>query len=1003
MSAVGSMRGAYRWGAWGAGLMAGASFAALSAGWVTPGESAVFTARAMGAHPFPPLIHPLWELIVRTAAAVLPPAWVIGSLQWFTVLCAAVAVGLAYRLGWELAGLGGIGRDRDWMRARAGMRTTTETPAAVRAAAGVWAALLLATHLPLMVAATRPMPFAFHAALHLACMRLLVFALSRKRPVGYLIASAVMGLTLAEDTSSLPLLGCAGLVMTIGLFRQHLVVIPALSNQRGARWRLGPIVGTGLIFLAAWLLPLLINATLLARHPAHVWLDYDGWWSAVRDVFLYSFGAFRNAWPARGWLIVAAVTFAPALLVWFTALGSDERSAPRTLALLLLPLALTGALAWNIRIAPWRLFGLTPLSIAGGVILALWGAAAGALWSRAAWFQWKTVERRFPSRSISVPRKLRGVVGWGVPVMLWIALVGGAVRAWPTVSPRGARALRDAAHAIVRDAGDRAWILSAGWMDDLLRIALLERGQDAEVLGLLQLRQPPMQRYMTEAFRSDPQISGLMTFAPETALIEWLEIGGSATSVIFDAPMLWTRARAVPGPRRWVYERIEPGTDPPAVADRIRAIGPDREDEERLEDRLREIRGFLQPHAERLLLMKSRAANDRGLLLLDTGEGDDARQQLRRAMETFPRNLIPRWNGIMLEADPEAQQAQIARIREDLAAMSLEDRAVLAQGGMLHRRIIEAIGQNPADDTDSAAPSPHHRFEIALQAGIQRQADALESAYKERGLPPDEAAIGSARVIALFEDRKIEPGREALSRLRRAHPADPVPIFTDIMLRALQGDEESFRLAEGLERQVPLPPPVELAVARLAAERDRMSEAMRRLDALARRAPGYLPGLELRLQLAMRRGNTPDVRAAAAALIAANRNHPLALHILGSHLAQSHRYAEAEALLRRSAAGQVTIALLNDLAWTLARLGRAAEAEPMIRQVMDSPEANPVYADTLVEVHLALGHREAALAALKDALDRWPEHELLINRRRALLDDGPEGGSSEHAGGTRNP
>jgi hypothetical protein len=95
MSEDGSMRRAHRWGAWGAGLMAGVIFSALSADWVTPGESAVFTARAMGAHPFPPLIHPLWELIVRTAAGVLPPARVIGALQGFSVLCAAVAVGLA--------------------------------------------------------------------------------------------------------------------------------------------------------------------------------------------------------------------------------------------------------------------------------------------------------------------------------------------------------------------------------------------------------------------------------------------------------------------------------------------------------------------------------------------------------------------------------------------------------------------------------------------------------------------------------------------------------------------------------------------------------------------------------------------------------------------------------------------------------------------------------------------------------------------------------------------
>lgn len=957
--------------------------AASSAWWVTPGESAILTARAMGAHPFPAMIHPLWEMIVRAAAGLLPAAHTVAAIQGINVLCAAAAVGLAFGLGWEIAGLGGVGRERDRLRTKAGMAHETQAPRALCAVAGVWAAVLLGTHLPMLIAATRPLPNAFHAALHLAGLRLLVSALRHRRAGRYAAAVAVMGLTLTEDTSALPLIACAGLVMLVALFRQRLFVIPALSDRHAAGWRLGPPLASGLAFLGAWLLPLLINATLLSRHPAHVWLGYDGWWVAVRDMFVYSFGGFRTAWPDRGWLIVTSVTLAPALLVWFAALGSDERPAPRTLGLLLLPISLAVALAWNVRIAPWRLFGLSPLSIAGGVIIALWGAAAGALWTRAAWVQWQTVTRRFPSRTRTVPLKLRAAAGWGVPVAVWLALIGGAAREWSSVRGGEARVLREAAHAITRDAADRAWILSSGWMDDMLRIALFEQNRDASVLGLSQLRQPPMQRYLTDAFRSDPQVSGLMSFSPETALTEWLEVEGSTAAVIFDLPMLWLRSGGLPGPRIWVYERMEPGTDAAAHLDRVRAVAAHWDaGTAGLIQRLQAADGPFQPHAQRLLFLLSRTANDRGIVRLDTGDPAGAREEFTRAREAFPQNLVPQWNEAVLEEGDAAREAAFARIRGEIAGLSVMDRAALAQGGMIHGRLMQALGRNPAEPAEPTVLPPHRRFDLALQAGIQRKADELRAAYEERKLPPDEAVLGAAQVISMFEERKMEPGREALGRLRRAHRDDPVLLFTDIMLKALQGGEEALRLAESVERQMELPPPVELAVVKLAMNLDREPEAVRRLDLLSRRAPGFIPGLELRLQLALRRGDSSQVREAATALITADRNHPFALHIMGSLLAQSHRYPESEALLRRAAGRQASASLLNDLSWVMARNGRAAEAEPLIRKVMDSAEANAMYADTLVEVYLALDRSEAARAALEDALDRWPDAEVLLRRKR---------------------
>jgi predicted Zn-dependent protease len=70
---------------------------------------------------------------------------------------------------------------------------------------------------------------------------------------------------------------------------------------------------------------------------------------------------------------------------------------------------------------------------------------------------------------------------------------------------------------------------------------------------------------------------------------------------------------------------------------------------------------------------------------------------------------------------------------------------------------------------------------------------------------------------------------------------------------------------------------------------------------------------------------------------------------------------------------------------------------------MDSPEANPVYADTLVEVLLALGRQEAAIAALEDALDRWPDREILTSRKRALGAAEPDARSSRRPGDVPTP
>ena len=235
--------------------------------------------------------------------------------------------------------------------------------------------------------------------------------------------------------------------------------------------------------------------------------------------------------------------------------------------------------------------------------------------------------------------------------------------------------------------------------------------------------------------------------------------------------------------------------------------------------------------------------------------------------------------------------------------------------------------------------------------------------------------FAAADVFSRMGEENGETVDEALRRMRERYPADPLTDLAELMVRTVRNQgEESRRLEESLlARNIPIPNSLAVSLARLDWQEGMVSRAMERIGRILRADPRFVPALELRLLIAIQSVSEEDAQKGAAALLAADPHHPLGLQTVASFLIERERYPEAEALLRRAMARRESSGLLNDLAWVLARLGRPQEAEPLARRALESPDAQPTYADTLIEVLQALQRGGEARRVLDDARKKWPD------------------------------
>jgi tetratricopeptide (TPR) repeat protein len=201
---------------------------------------------------------------------------------------------------------------------------------------------------------------------------------------------------------------------------------------------------------------------------------------------------------------------------------------------------------------------------------------------------------------------------------------------------------------------------------------------------------------------------------------------------------------------------------------------------------------------------------------------------------------------------------------------------------------------------------------------------------------------------------------------------------SDILIANGRGTEASRQLAEAREAQPELAIQLYLIESESYSNNNKDAQANQVLQQAIQRYPDDLNLLYTRAMLAEKRDDLPQMEKDLRAIIAREPENAMALNALGYTLAdRTTRYAEAKALIEK--AYQLTPddpAILDSMGWVAYRLGNLEEAERYLRQALERFPDHEVAAH-LGEVLWANGKRREARQVWAKAFEAQPDSPIL--------------------------
>ncbi|MBP7829355.1 MAG: tetratricopeptide repeat protein [Kiritimatiellae bacterium] len=963
-----------------------------------PGDPAHQVAMHSGLDPFPPMANPVWGRVVKFLG-LFPFAGLLRRLNLFSALCGAGSVWLLYSL------LSRVRHDRtaeEW-EARV-------PPAAPQAFSGLVAALALAFSAPFWFVSTRAHPAAFDVFLLLfGVWVLLRFSVDKTPALMYLFAF-LYGLGITEF---------ATFIVWAPVFGLWLLV---------AMWRAGQLRGGPVLRMAGcWAAGLLMYGVAAAEyrlHPAYEWRAFTSifqvLWFMWRDQYL----AIRYSVPQVGWMLIFMTMLFPALVVALPK-KAMTRTAVWSSNLLHLLFSLVGLLVlFNIRVSPWAMFSARPLLVTPYVLMALWFGYLGGYWL--IYFS--------PYSSFASHRSILRRLGRFLMVPLVLGLLAAAAfRNVREADGRAGAAVRRLADEVVDRLDGRRWIVSNGFLDDMLRIAARERGIPLKMLNLGWGRQSAYLRYTASLFH-DPRLQSLALVGSSPLMQEWLaqSAGGASEVAILAAPDVWTLAGMTPVPDGLVYEGISDIAELEAEAYFQAQAAFWQSYGQALKVDVAEGNSVLLPWANWSLAHLSKLANNAGVLLEDLGKTREAFAAYQASLELSTNNISALLNSAALaqrEGLPEAGELEgalykIARRmkrRPPLWSLSSAFGTVRTPEVFAKRGMAWAMSGKPdlavAElQKAAAAGAPRAQIELGLAqiAALQRQGEQSETHFEavlaeHPGSVP--ALMGMARLALGRNDFEAAAG--FLKRARENNAPDELLLPEEALLDALagraaeakgklltlakqdkapplawmllafmamdDGDEELLKRAKtALQIASRQMPNIRLALAQIALLQRDPATARTYLEELLRYEKGSVPALESLIQLDLREGRRPEMEARVDELLIVDSRNPLGNHMLGLIQYARGQYDMAETSFRTSLAGRRSDSVLNDLAWILQMRGRHEESLKLAREAADLNPRNAASWDTIGVVLLHMQKPEEAQEALQRALALQPTHPHMI-------------------------
>ncbi|MBS7661906.1 tetratricopeptide repeat protein [Pseudomonas lalucatii] len=332
-------------------------------------------------------------------------------------------------------------------------------------------------------------------------------------------------------------------------------------------------------------------------------------------------------------------------------------------------------------------------------------------------------------------------------------------------------------------------------------------------------------------------------------------------------------------------------------------------------------------------------------------------QQLERGEEAMP--LLAQG----LERHPEDKRLRLTYAR----LLVQQDRLDDAKG-----EFATLLQRFPNDDD--------LRFSLALvclEAEAWREAIVYLEELVERGSHVDAAHYNLARAYealeepesALIEYALVGPGNDYLPAQARQ---------TELLLASQRGAEASTRLREAREAQPDYAIQLYLIESEALAKQERHETAWSLIEQALEQFPDDLNLLYTRAMLAEKRDDLGQLEQDLRFILEREPDNAMALNALGYTLAdRTTRYAEAKALIEQ--AHQIDPddpAILDSLGWVNYRLGNLDEAERLLRQALQRFPDHEVAAH-LGEVLWARGKQREARRVWAGALKEQPDSAIL--------------------------
>jgi tetratricopeptide (TPR) repeat protein len=967
-----------------------------------PGESARLVARHTTVQPFVELDHGIW-LSVSRIAALIPVSTLAMRLSLFSALCAAGVIYIIYAFHFTL-----VRRRIATERFAHGQSVSPSRRDRTSMISACTAAAFTAISIPFWTVGNRP---------HYLPFDILLFALAAYGALLYLHHGKEKHYYGVCFTAGLAAVEFPGFVVVSPLIAIAIV----LGLQTHGKLTLRTLVKGGLVFLAGFS-TLLMLAVYFYLDPLAQQQGLDTFREALVYIGYRHHASLIQSIPRVGWLLTLCLCVAP----WFLVVGlqstqggdEDKQKFGRRLSYLVL-FGMAIGILYGAPFSPWEIVKQQNTSVLPALFLGSWAGFLGGFWYLCFCHTQSSGGRRAGFVRRSAPA-IYTVVLAGI-------LAGAMITNWRRADASQGDLVSRFTDVIVKQIGDRNWVLGVGNQLRHIRISAHDAGKEIHDIDVAMARMTPYQGYL-RSLHDDPEIRVAVPLGIVPMLREWIEKkpGDVDNFAVVGAADILVPLDLYPIPEG-VYYR--PGDIEEVDAEAL--LNSNRKVWEEVsflwKEELESSHVYLRQWQKTLRQFLAKNANNLGVMMEDLDLHPSAITAYEQARKINPDSVSALLNLYALTRRLDSVQFPVLErelnewldqpseksgiwmlssidgyVRDPVVFRNMgHSWAMSGQPGRAIKNLeraqdLGATGSNVqgmlgslyflADDWKKSEEQFVRMLEedpqnvvgligLARLAAARRDLEGSKVFFlKAAEAGADSSVIAVELATAELLNGNVDVGASLLETAIKEYPDLEWPTALLARIKAVENDREA---AEALLASESLSKPLEARTYREVGATHGLlgnrADARMWLKQALKLAEADTTTMEYLVQLDLEEGRIDLAKRHATRLVNFDSENPTARFALGLYHQERGENEEAEAHYRKALKVKSDPNTLNNLAWLLQEQDELEEATTL---ALDSVQMMPSFAsawDTLGVCYMKEGKYEEAEKAFETALDNVPQ------------------------------